>query len=96
MEYRLEMTKANTKGAVTAYLGDKRVGKTVYSFPSDDLIFIDRHSDVDNSQAGNSLGYKMIDHLVQHARAEGIKIIPICPFAKAMFEIHNDFKDVLK
>ena len=32
---------------------------------------------------------------VEYAREKGIKIIPLCPFAKSVFDKTSEFKDVL-
>ena len=49
------------------------------------------------SKAGTSR--IIIDHTVKRAvedaRRDGIKIIPLCPFAKAQIEKHTEWQDIL-
>jgi hypothetical protein len=36
----------------------------------------------------------MVDHLVADARARGFKVIPICPYVRARYEKHPEWRDV--
>jgi uncharacterized protein len=37
----------------------------------------------------------LVRRAVEDARAEGISILPLCPFAKAQFDRHEEWRDVL-
>ena len=37
----------------------------------------------------------LVKRAVEDARRDGIKIIPLCPFAKAQIEKHPEWQDVL-
>jgi len=39
---------------------------------------------------------KLITRAIDDARAAGLKIIPLCPFAQAQFRRHPEWADVLK
>ena len=41
------------------------------------------------------LGKKFLMHIADYARANNIKIIPLCPFAKSVFEKTESIEDVL-
>ncbi len=53
------------------------------------------HTEVSEQMRGKNIGYELVHAAVDYARAHGIKIIPVCPFAKALFDKKLDFKDVL-
>lgn len=58
-------------------------------------IIID-HTGVDDVLAGKGAGKQMVAAGVEWARKENIKIIPLCPFAKAIFEKIPAYADVLR
>lgn len=64
-----------------------RVGKT--------QLIID-HTEVPEAFRGQGIGVKLVERAVEDARASGVKIIPLCPFAAAQFRRHPEWADVLK
>jgi len=66
-----------------------------YSIASSELIIID-HTMVDISLKGQGVGKKLLLSIVEKARKEDFKILPLCPFAKSLFNKLDDIKDVLK
>jgi predicted GNAT family acetyltransferase len=65
-----------------------------YTMPSKDKMIIS-HTEVDASLSGKGVGVQLLHALVDYARTENIKIIPLCPFAKAIFNKRPEFRDVL-
>ena len=53
------------------------------------------HTGVPDALRGKGAGQAMVQRAVEDARAAGIKIIPLCPFAKAQIEKHPEWQDVL-
>jgi len=84
----------NNKGYFKAESNGKTAGKMTYSKAGEQKIIID-HTEVNNAFSGQGVGKKMLLEAVTFARRENIKIIPLCPFAKAMFQKIDDIKDVL-
>ena len=67
-----------------------------YSVSLPDTMVI-LHTEVDESLKGRNIGNQLLDRAVEFAREKNYKIIPICPFAKSVFEKrHEEFEDVLK
>ncbi|MEM9739798.1 MAG: GNAT family N-acetyltransferase [Pseudomonadota bacterium] len=66
-----------------------------YSKAGTSRIIID-HTDVAESMAGMGMGKKLVEAAVLAARAEGFKIIPLCPFAKATLEKMPEWQDVVQ
>ena len=73
---------------------DKRVAKLVYSWKDKDRIIIE-HTDVEEVLKGKGAGKELVEKTVEFARKEGIKIIPVCSFAKRVFDKTDEYKDVL-
>lgn len=82
------------KGAFIAQSEGKKAGEMTYSKAGESLIIID-HTEVDSAFGGQGVGKKMVLAAVDFAREKNIKILPLCPFAKAAFEKDASIQDVL-
>ena len=71
-----------------------RVAEIVYSKGAEGLLIIE-HTEVNEELQGQNLGFELVHKTVEYARGHGLKISPVCPFAKAVFDKREDFKDVL-
>ncbi len=86
---------SGSKGRFYIKEGEAYLAQMTYSRPGDDKIII-AHTEVDEQLKGQGIGKKMLDELVTWARAEHLKIIPLCPFAKSVMEKKLDeYIDVL-
>ena len=83
------------KGFAMALVDEKKAGAMTYSIAGEQLIIID-HTEVEPEYNGLSIGKHMLYKIVDMAREKNIKIIPLCPFAAAMFKKTGDIQDVLK
>lgn len=72
----------------------KMVAELVYAKGGDGLIIIE-HTEVDEELQGRNIGYELVHKTVAYAREHRLKISPVCPFAKAVFDKQPDFGDVL-
>lgn len=59
-----------------------------------DRIIID-HTEVSNALRGKNVGKQLVAAAVEHARKSNLKILPLCPFAKSVFEKVKEYQDVL-
>lgn len=75
-------------------ISNEIVAEMVYSWRGKDRIVIE-HTEVDSSLEGKGIGKQLIEKSVEYARKNNVKIIPLCPFAKAIFLKTTDFQDVL-
>ena len=72
----------------------QQLAKMTYTYAGDDKIIID-HTEVDDSLRGKGVGYKLVEASVNFAREKSISILPLCPFAKAVFKKKSEYSDVL-
>lgn len=73
---------------------ERRVAELVYSWKDKDRIIIE-HTGVEEVLKGKGAGKELVAKTVEFARKEGIKIIPVCSFAKRIFDKTDEYKDVL-
>lgn len=73
---------------------DGRESEMTFSRASAQLIIID-HTSVPDALRGRGVGQALVRRVVDDARREGFKLIPLCPFAKAQFERHPEWRDVV-
>lgn len=84
-----------TKGMFTAIEDGAQMGEMTYVWADDDTIMID-HTEVSPQYEGRGIGKSMFMEAVEFAREKEIKIIPLCVFAKTMFERFPQTCDVLR
>lgn len=93
-EYHIQREEGASGGRYHVTLEGHEAEMT-YSKAGTSAIIID-HTFVPRELGGRGIGEAMVFFAVQEARVEQKKIIPLCPFAKAQFDKHEDWRDVLK
>ncbi len=74
----------------------ERLAVMTYSIADDGLMIIN-HTEVDDSLRGKKVGYSLVNHAVELAREKHFNILPLCSFAKSVFDKKGDeWKDVLR
>lgn len=81
--------EAGKKGAFVVTVDGIRAGEMTYSRASDTLVIVD-HTLVEDDFRGRGLASALVRAGVEWARAEGTKILPLCPYTKAYFQRHPD------
>jgi predicted GNAT family acetyltransferase len=82
------------KGAFTYEVDGVKLAEMVYTMAGEKKMIIE-HTEVDESLKGQGIGKKLQTALVEFVRAQEIKVIPLCPFANAMFKRMKEWQDVL-
>ncbi|MTH14549.1 GNAT family N-acetyltransferase [Flavobacterium sp. LC2016-01] len=82
------------RGYFEAVEDGKQAGKMTYTWAGDSKFIID-HTEVNEEFNGKGVGKKLVMAAVEYARANNLKIIPLCPFAKSVFDKVEDIHDVL-
>ena len=84
----------DTKGYFYVSVDGKQEAKMTFVFAGKDKMIID-HTEVNPGNNGKGFGKKMVANAVEFAREKNITIVPLCPFAKSVFEKNPEFRDVL-
>ena len=58
------------------------------------LVMLD-HTEVGSSLRGKGVARMLVEAAVGWARQEKIELVPVCPFARAVFDKELAFRDVL-
>ena len=92
----IKQTK-NEKGGIFEAFDEngKRAGEMTY-VNSEKATFIIDHTEVFPGNEGKGVGKQLVMAGVNYARENDFKIIPLCPFAKSLFEKIESIRDVLK
>ena len=83
------------KGYFFIEVDGKRKAEMVYSKAGANLLIIE-HTEVSDELRGTGSGKKLVMAAVELARAQNKKILPLCPFAKSVFQKTPEIRDVLK
>lgn len=73
---------------------DQRLAAMEFTMAGEDKMIID-HTEVDDRLRGTGAGRKLLGRLVEYVRERGIKVIPLCPYAKSVFDRVPEIRDVL-
>lgn len=85
---------SETKGRFYLEHDGKEVAAMHYVYAGPKSMIID-HTEVAEAFEGRGLGKELLAALVSFARKQQIKVIPLCPFAKAVFDKVAAYQDVL-
>ena len=83
-----------TRGAFRAIENGKLAGLMTYTWVGNTQFIID-HTEVNPDFRGQGVGGKMLMAAVEYAREHGLKVIPLCPYAKSVFDRTSVIRDVL-
>ena len=82
------------KGRFVIKSNNAIAGEMTYSWAGTDKFIID-HTEVGTEFGGKGLGRKLLMEAVAFARKKNVKIIPLCPYAKSVFDKDDSIRDVL-
>jgi uncharacterized protein len=74
--------------------GGRLAELTFSAAPDGQLVILD-HTEVDESLRGQGIARRLVEAAVGWAREQNIKLVPVCPFAKAIFDREPAFGDVI-
>lgn len=90
----IQHEEGNKRGKFFIEEDGEKVGEIIYTKGDNNTIIIE-HTGVDENLRGKHIGYELVQKTVQYAREHGLKISPVCQFAKAVFDKQSEFRDVL-
>lgn len=100
-DFEIMLSESDSKGVFSMYAPKDghdvpvKSGEMTFSKAGDTTWIFD-HVEVSDDMKGTGAASALVKHGVEVARERGLKIVPLCPFAKAQFQRHKDYHDVLK
>ena len=73
----------------------KILAEMTYSMAGETRMIID-HTHVDEALKGQGAGMQLLNKAVAFARENSLEVLPLCPFAAAMFKKKPEIQDVLR
>jgi len=90
----VEIERTEKKGRFYIESHNELVAEMTFVFAGSDRFIID-HTNINPANTGKGYGKMMVAKAVEFARENGLKIIPLCPYAKSVFDKTPEYKDVL-
>ena len=82
------------EGAFYVERGGERLGELTYVKPGPARAVIE-HTNVSEVLRGQGVARKLVDATVAWARQSGVKLVPVCTYAKKVLENDPSCRDVL-
>lgn len=85
----------DSKGAFVIEDGDTRLAEMVFRVSGSDMIIY--HTEVHESLKGKGVAGKLLGLMVEYARTNRLKVVPLCAYVHTQFERHPDqYADIWK
>jgi predicted GNAT family acetyltransferase len=88
----IERQVTDTKGRYVLVFPEGEAELT-YSILTPDKVIAD-HTFVPDALAGQGIARRLLDRLLADARAEGFRIMPLCPYVNAQRKKHPEWADL--
>ena len=82
------------KGLFYMEVNGNILAEMVYSMASPAKMIIE-HTEVSDELRGKNVGYQLVQTAVNFARQHNLKIVPLCTFAKSVFDKKEELRDAL-
>jgi predicted GNAT family acetyltransferase len=69
------------------------VSKLEYRMGRNSIALV--HTEVPEELGGQGIGSSLVKAALQHAKENGLKVLPYCPFAAAYIERHPEWSDIV-
>ena len=88
----IEHEESGHRGAFFLRQDGKRLAELTYTIAGTRVIL--DHTDVDAALRGTGTGAKLVAAAVDWARAGNRKLLPLCPYARSVFDKTPEYADV--
>ena len=83
------------RGSFYIELDGAHAAELLYTATPDGKIVTLDHTEVGPALRGQGVARKLVEAAVAWARQEKLRLVPVCPFARAVFDKEPEFRDVL-
>ncbi|WP_082235601.1 GNAT family N-acetyltransferase [Halobacillus massiliensis] len=78
------------------YIEDNEQRVAELAYEQEGSFMVITHTQVSETEQGRGLATELVENAVNFAREHGLKIKPVCSFAKTVIDEHSEFQDVLE
>jgi predicted GNAT family acetyltransferase len=75
----------------TVAVEEQTVGMTAFADRGNQRVFV--HTEVDDAFEGRGLATILVDEALKSTKAEGLRIVAVCPMVAAFLDKHEEFND---
>ncbi len=93
MKLDIQHEDNDNKGRFFAELDPSHIAEITYIKPEPNLRVCD-HTGVPKAFEGQGIAFQLLEALVEDARKNQIKYVPLCPYVAVQFGRHPDWADV--
>jgi predicted GNAT family acetyltransferase len=90
----IEIRDEREFGHYAAYLDGRLLGLATWVKVHDTVIL--PHAEVNSDWTGRGVGSLLARRAFDDARAEGLSVLPFCPFMRRWAELHPSYQDVVR
>lgn len=91
---KVEKEDSGEKGRFVIYENDELAGEMTYTWEGKTKLIIN-HTGVKERFGGKGFGKQLVMKAVDFARKNKVRILPLCPFAKKVFDANKELQDVI-
>lgn len=93
-EEEIVFEQSGPTGRFYLVAGGHTVAEMFIHFAGSNRLVID-HTEVHPGNNGKGYGKKLVVRAVEYARENKLRIIPVCPYARSVFDKTDEYNDVL-
>ncbi len=73
---------------------ERHIAASYYELSGDVITFT--HTEVPKELEGKGIGSRLVKGALDQVRADGLKVVPRCPFVKSYIGKHPEYTDLVK
>ncbi len=94
MDIEVKIIQNEKHGELNLFVNGEYSGEMTYTFKKKNVISVN-HTGINKDLKGQGLGKHLMEALVEFARKNELKIIPVCPYVLKMIDRTPEYHDVL-
>jgi predicted GNAT family acetyltransferase len=88
----IQVSNNESESRFEARVGDK-VGMVEYETRPGAIVLT--HTEVPPELGGRGIAQALVKTALDHARAQGLKVVPLCSYAASYIERHPEYRDLV-
>lgn len=93
MDKNIQQKETDGKGMFYIEKNGEMVAELTYTLQENNIMTLD-HTETDPEFEGEGLASSLVEHSVNYARENDLKIDPLCKYAAAQFKRHEEYREV--